>query len=252
MRITIDFSMEQDLDCRLLEGAMSAMSRCLVDHLSERAQGKEEGARVPVEAGADGEPETAPAKAVDTAPASQAKPRARKPRKAVAEMPEGEGGKKSPDNEAESTLFATPAADPGGQDEAKPEGVSPDVPVENPEDGRDGAQQAMRARFDLPLAEGAQDSAGGETRPKEEKPKTMTAQDFRQALAGLRERLGVKCGTPESTLLAREISARCETLYGTAKPSTLPGEKLAEFVGREMSDIVWNGDHTGFTSDLPF
>ena len=41
MKITIDFSMEQDLDCRLLEGAMSAMSRCLADHLSERAQGKE-------------------------------------------------------------------------------------------------------------------------------------------------------------------------------------------------------------------
>lgn len=233
MKITLEFSTGQEMDCRLLEGAMTAMSRCLVNHLVSEERKDAEDAN---EAKAKDDEE--PAEPQNATP----KPRARKARKVAAKEPEGET--KKPENNAESNLSATSTAEHDGQDEAMPE------------DKDNGHTPAEQTQSDLPFDNEPEDPQPAEPKPAEPQEvktvTTMTAQDFRQALDKLRKALGVERDTPESTLLAREISARCNTLYGTAKPSTLPGDKLARFVIQEMSDITWDEDHKGFTSKVPF
>ena len=81
---------------------------------------------------------------------------------------------------------------------------------------------------------------------------TMTAAEFRQKLVELRVQLGVEMETPQALQLSRTISARCNHLYGTTKPSTLPGDKLYEFVHNEMMNLTWNADHTDFEDPIPF
>ena len=80
----------------------------------------------------------------------------------------------------------------------------------------------------------------------------MTAAEFRQKLVELRAQLGVQMETPQALQLSRVISARCNHLYGTTKPSTLPGDKLYEFVHNEMMNLTWNSDHTDFEDPIPF
>lgn len=238
MKITLEFSTGQELlDCRLLEGAMSAMSRCLLNHLS--------GEDVPSEPEAEGDaPEEVSAEAV--APVEEkplvVQPKARKPRKSA----------KTEKKEAEPALSAESPADSEGKGEAP---------------------QAEQEQSDLPFAEGEalQPAPVPQTEPTPESQPapvaqpapvpqpaqqptvpTMTAAEFRQKLVELRAQLGVQMETPQALQLSRVISARCNHLYGTTKPSTLPGDKLYEFVHNEMMSLTWNSDHTDFEDPIPF
>lgn len=225
------------MDCRLLEGAMSAMSRCLLNHLSSED--------VPSEPEAEGDaPEEVSAEAV--APVEEkplvVQPKARKPRKSA----------KTEKKEAEPALSAESHAVSEGEGEAP---------------------QTEQEQSDLPFAEGeesnpepvAQPAPVPQSEPKPEpqptpQPKpapqhtvpTMTAAEFRQKLVELRAQLGVEMETPQALQLSRVISARCNHLYGTTKPSTLPGDKLYEFVYNEMMNLTWNADHTDFEDPIPF
>lgn len=198
----------------MLEGAMTAMSRCLLNHLSSD---------VVSEPAAEGDAlEEVSAEAV--APVEEkplvVQPKARKPRKST----------KTEKKEAEPALSAESPADSEGEGEAP---------------------QTKQEQSDLPFAE------GDENKP-EPKPKpaptvsTMTAAEFRQKLVELRAQLGVEMETPQALQLSRTISARCNHLYGTTKPSTLPGDKLYEFVHNEMMNLTWNADHTDFEDPIPF
>lgn len=224
MKITLEFSTGQELlDCRMLEGAMTAMSRCLLNHLSSED--------VPSEPEADGDaPEEVSAEAA--APVEEkplvVQPKARKPRKSA----------KTEKKEAEPALSAeSPAVSEG-------EGEAP---------------QTEQEQSDLPFAEGEalrpapvpQPQPEPQPAPQPTVP-TMTAAEFRQKLVELRAQLGVQMETPQALQLSRVISARCNHLYGTTKPSTLPGDKLYEFVHNEMMNLTWNSDHTDFEDPIPF
>lgn len=224
MKITLEFSTGQELlDCRMLEGAMSAMSRCLLNHL-----GSEEVTSEPEEEG--DAPEEVSAEAV--APVEEkplvVQPKARKPRKSA----------KTEKKEAEPALSAeSPAVSEG-------EGEAP---------------QTEQEQSDLPFAEGEALQPAPVPQPKPEPQPapqptvpTMTAAEFRQKLVELRAQLGVQMETPQALQLSRVISARCNHLYGTTKPSTLPGDKLYEFVHNEMMNLTWNSDHTDFEDPIPF
>lgn len=240
MKITLEFSTGQELlDCRLLEGAMTAMSRCLLNHLSSED--------VTSEPEVEGDaPEEVSAEVV--APVEEkplvVQPKARKPRKSA----------KTEKKEAEPALSAESPADSEGEGEAP---------------------QTEQEQSDLPFAEGeeskpepvAQPEPQPESKPEPQsapthtpQPKpaqqptvpTMTAAEFRQKLVELRAQLGVQMETPQALQLSRAISARCNHLYGTTKPSTLPGDKLYEFVHNEMMNLAWNSDRTDFEDPIPF
>lgn len=226
MKITLEFSTGQELDCRMLEGAMTAMSRCLLNHLSSD---------VVSEPAAEGDAlEEVNAEAV--APVEEkplvVQPKARKPRKSA----------KTEKKEAEPALSAESLADSEGEGEAP---------------------QTKQEQSDLPFAEGDENKLQPAPQPKpapvsqsEPAPQptvpTMTAAEFRQKLVELRAQLGVQMETPQALQLSRTISARCNHLYGTTKPSTLPGDKLYEFVHNEMMNLTWNADHTDFEDPIPF
>ncbi len=228
MKITLEFSTGQELDCRMLEGAMTAMSRCLLNHLSSD---------VVSEPAAEGDAlEEVSAEAV--APVEEkplvVQPKARKPRKST----------KTEKKEAEPALSAESPAD------SEREGEAP---------------QTKQEQSDLPFAEGEETDSKPQSEPAPQpKPApvqqpaqqptvpTMTAAEFRQKLVELRAQLGVEMDTPQALQLSRTISARCNHLYGTTKPSTLPGDKLYEFVHSEMMNLTWNADHTDFEDFIPF
>lgn len=224
MKITLEFSTGQELDCRMLEGAMTAMSRCLLNHLSSD---------VVSEPAAEGDAlEEVSAEAV--APVEEkplvVQPKARKPRKST----------KTEKKEAEPALSAESPADSEGEGEAP---------------------QTKQEQSDLPFAEGEENKPKpkpetasvpqSEPAPQPTVP-TMTAAEFRQKLVELRAQLGVEMETPQALQLSRTISARCNHLYDTTKPSTLPGDKLYEFVHNEMMNLTWNADHTDFEDPIPF
>lgn len=230
MKITLEFSTGQELDCRMLEGAMTAMSRCLLNHLSSDV--------VSEPAAEDDALEEVNAEAV--APVEEkplvVQPKARKPRKST----------KTEKKEAEPALSAESPADSEGEGEAP---------------------QTKQEQSDLPFAEGEETDSKPQSEPApqpqsapqpEPKPApqptvpTMTAAEFRQKLVELRAQLGVEMETPQALQLSRVISARCNHLYGTTKPSTLPGDKLYEFVHNEMMNLTWNADHTDFEDPIPF
>lgn len=207
----------------MLEGAMTAMSRCLLNHLSSE--------EVTSEPEAEGDAlEEVSAEAV--APVEEkplvVQPKARKPRKSA----------KTEKKEAEPALSAeSPAVSEG-------EGEAP---------------QTEQEQSDLPFAEGEVPQPAPVPQPKPEPQPapqptvpTMTAAEFRQKLVELRAQLGVQMETPQALQLSRVISARCNHLYGTTKPSTLPGDKLYEFVHNEMMNLTWNSDHTDFEDPIPF
>lgn len=228
MKITLEFSTGQELDCRMLEGAMTAMSRCLLNHLSSD---------VVSEPAAEGDAlEEVSAEAV--APVEEkplvVQPKARKPRKSA----------KTEKKEAEPALSAESPADSEGEGEAP---------------------QTKQEQSDLPFAEGEENKPEPVPQPQsapvpQSEPApvpqptvpTMTAAEFRQKLVELRAQLGVEMETPQALQLSRTISARCNHLYGTTKPSTLPGDKLYEFVHNEMMNLSWNADHTDFEDPIPF
>lgn len=224
MKITLEFSTGQELDCRMLEGAMTAMSRCLLNHLSSD---------VVSEPAAEGDAlEEVSAEAV--APVEEkplvVQPKARKPRKST----------KTEKKEAEPALSAESPADSEGEGEAP---------------------QTKQEQSDLPFAEGEETDSKPQSEPQSEPVSqpaqqptapTMTAAEFRQKLVELRAQLGVEMETPQALQLSRAISARCNHLYGTTKPSTLPGDKLYEFVHNEMMNLTWNADHTDFEDPIPF
>ena len=233
MKITLEFSTGQELDCRMLECAMTAMSRCLLNHLSSED--------VVSEPTAEGDAlEEVSAEAV--APVEEkplvVQPKARKPRKST----------KTEKKEAEPALSAESPADSEGEGEAP---------------------QTKQEQSDLPFAEGEETDSKPQSEPAPQ-PKTvpqpepvsqpaqqptaptMTAAEFRQKLVELRAQLGVEMETPQALQLSRTISARCNHLYGTTKPSTLPGDKLYEFVHNEMMNLTWNADHTDFEDPIPF
>lgn len=220
MKITLEFSTGQELDCRMLEGAMTAMSRCLLNHLSSD---------VVSEPAAEGDAlEEVSAEAV--APVEEkplvVQPKARKPRKST----------KTEKKEAEPALSAESPADSEGEGEAP---------------------QTKQEQSDLPFAEGEETDSKPQSEPVSQPAQqptapTMTAAEFRQKLVELRAQLGVEMETPQALQLSRTISARCNHLYGTTKPSTLPGDKLYEFVHNEMMNLTWNADHTDFEDPIPF
>lgn len=229
MKITLEFSTGQELDCRMLEGAMTAMSRCLLNHLSSED--------VVSEPAAEGDAlEEVSAEAV--APVEEkplvVQPKARKPRKST----------KTEKKEAEPALSAESPADSEGEGEAP---------------------QTKQEQSDLPFAEGEETDSKPQPKPEpvpqpepvsqpaqQPTAPTMTAAEFRQKLVELRAQLGVEMETPQALQLSRTISARCNHLYGTTKPSTLPGDKLYEFVHNEMMNLTWNADHTDFEDPIPF
>lgn len=220
MKITLEFSTGQELDCRMLEGAMTAMSRCLLNHLSSD---------VVSEPAAEGDAlEEVSAEAV--APVEEkplvVQPKARKPRKST----------KTEKKEAEPALSAESPADSEGEGEAP---------------------QTKQEQSDLPFAEGEETDSKPQSEPVSQPAQqptapTMTAAEFRQKLVELRAQLGVQMETPQALQLSRTISARCNHLYGTTKPSTLPGDKLYEFVHNEMMNLTWNADHTDFEDPIQF
>ena len=151
MKITLEFSTGQELDCRMLEGAMTAMSRCLLNHLSSED--------VVSEPTAEGDAlEEVSAEAV--APVEEkplvVQPKARKPRKST----------KTEKKEAEPALSAESPADSEGEGEAP---------------------QTKQEQSDLPFSEGEETDSKPQSEPapqpvQQPTAPTMTAAEFRQVI----------------------------------------------------------------------
>lgn len=235
MKITFDFNCMQDGDCTLLRGVMKGLTSALEDITT--GQTEEEAPAL--------EPEQSTAV---EAPAEQSTEATEVP----VEKPKRARRKKNTENEAkseeagESSLSAV-TADPGVQDKPASEEASTDLPFPEGEEMSTPAEPDPQEEVKITV-----EPAEQEVKPSESETKqTMTPQDFRAALEDLRKKLGVEPETPESLALARYISTLSDTTYGTAKPSKLPADKLADFVNRWMRYITWNGTHDGFEMNEP-
>lgn len=236
MKITLEFSTGQELDCRMLEGAMTAMSRCLLNHLSSD---------VVSEPAAEGDAlEEVSVEAV--APVEEkplvVQPKARKSRKST----------KTEKKEAEPALSAESPADSEGEGEApQTKQEQSDLPFAEGEESKP-EPQSEPAPQPKPVPQSEPQPAPVQQPAQQPTVPTMTAAEFRQKLVELRAQLGVEMETTQALQLSRVISARCNHLYGTTKPSTLPGDKLYEFVHNEMMNLTWNADHTDFEDPISF
>ena len=88
------------------------------------------------------------------------------------------------------------------------------------------------------------------TAPSEEKPKSLTPQEFREKVAKLRESLGIKT-EKEGNMLARAITKMSEFMYQTNVPSKLPSDQLYAF-SEAMMKLEWNADRTEIVEQVPF
>ena len=84
----------------------------------------------------------------------------------------------------------------------------------------------------------------------EEKPKSLTPQEFREKVAKLRESLGIKT-EKEGNMLARAITKMSEFMYQTNVPSKLPSDQLYAF-SEAMMKLEWNADRTEIVEQVPF
>ena len=84
----------------------------------------------------------------------------------------------------------------------------------------------------------------------DEKPKSLTPQEFREKVAKLRESLGIKT-EKEGNMLARAITKRSEVIYQTNVPSKLPSDQLYAF-SEAMMKLEWNADRTEIVEQVPF
>lgn len=83
----------------------------------------------------------------------------------------------------------------------------------------------------------------------EEKPKSLTPQEFRERVAALRESLGIKT-EKEGNMLARAITKMSEFMYQTNVPSKLPSDQLYAF-SEAMMKLEWNSDRTEIVEQVP-
>lgn len=86
--------------------------------------------------------------------------------------------------------------------------------------------------------------------PAEEKPKSLTPQEFREKVAALRESLGITT-EKEGNMLARAITKMSEFMYQTNVPSKLPSDQLYAF-SEAMMKLRWNADRTEIEEQVPF
>ena len=84
----------------------------------------------------------------------------------------------------------------------------------------------------------------------DEKPKSLTPQEFREKVAKLRESLGIKT-EKEGNMLARAITKMSEFMYQTNVPSKLPSDQLYAF-SEAMMKLRWNADRTEIEEQVPF
>ena len=84
----------------------------------------------------------------------------------------------------------------------------------------------------------------------DEKPKSLTPQEFREKVAKLRESLGIKT-EKEGNMLARAITKMSEFMYQTNVPSKLPSDQLYAF-SEAMMKLEWNADRTEIVEQVPF
>ena len=84
----------------------------------------------------------------------------------------------------------------------------------------------------------------------EEKPKSLTPQEFREKVAKLRASLGITT-EKEGNMLARAITKMSEFMYQTNVPSKLPSDQLYAF-SEAMMKLEWNADRTEIVEQVPF
>ena len=88
------------------------------------------------------------------------------------------------------------------------------------------------------------------TSTAEEKPKSLTPQEFREKVAKLRASLGITT-EKEGNMLARAITKMSEFMYQTNVPSKLPSDQLYAF-SEAMMKLRWNADRTEIEEQVPF
>ena len=84
----------------------------------------------------------------------------------------------------------------------------------------------------------------------DEKPKSLTPQEFREKVAKLRASLGITT-EKEGNMLARAITKMSEFMYQTNVPSKLPSDQLYAF-SEAMMKLRWNADRTEIEEQVPF
>ena len=84
----------------------------------------------------------------------------------------------------------------------------------------------------------------------EDKPKSLTPQEFREKVAKLRASLGITT-EKEGNMLARAITKMSEFMYQTNVPSKLPSDQLYAF-SEAMMKLRWNSDRTEIEEQVPF
>ena len=84
----------------------------------------------------------------------------------------------------------------------------------------------------------------------DEKPKSLTPQEFREKVAKLRASLCITT-EKEGNMLARAITKMSEFMYQTNVPSKLPSDQLYAF-SEAMMKLRWNADRTEIEEQVPF
>lgn len=86
--------------------------------------------------------------------------------------------------------------------------------------------------------------------PADERPKSLTPQEFREKVSKLRSSLGITT-EKEGNMLARAITKMSEFMYQTNVPSKLPSDQLYAF-SEAMMKLRWNADRTEIEEQVPF
>ena len=138
------------------------------------------------------------------------------------------------DGEKESSEFAC-ASEPCVVDSTPSENTAPSE--ENP-------------KQETPVPAEEEDNDQENPYHADEKPKSLTPQEFREKVAKLRESLGIKT-EKEGNMLARAITKMSEFMYQTNVPSKLPSDQLYAF-SEAMMKLDGNADRTEIVEQVPF
>ena len=218
MRVSLEFNTSSPDDRSLLSSVMKSLITLCDNHASVEAENEEQPTDV------DKEEETKQ---------KEEKKNSKRRKLGVKSMDQKVVVVES-DGEKESSEFA-----------CAPE---PCVVDSTPSDNTAPSEEKPKQETPVPAEEGDNDQEN--PYHADEKPKSLTPQEFREKVAALRESLGIKT-EKEGNMLARAITKMSEFMYQTNVPSKLPSDQLYAF-SEAMMKLEWNADRTEIVEQVPF
>lgn len=216
MRVSLEFNTSSPDDRSLLSSVMKSLITLCDDHASVEAENDEQ----PTD--------------VDKEEAKQKEEKKNSKRRKLVKSMDQKVVVVESDGEKESSEFA-----------CAPE---PCVVDSTPSDNTAPAEEKPEQETTVPSEEDDNDQENPV--PADERPKSLTPQEFREKVSKLRASLGITT-EKEGNMLARAITKMSEFMYQTNVPSKLPSDQLYAF-SEAMMKLEWNADRTEIVEQVPF